>query len=402
MQILLLNPGSSSLKFSLFDAAESEPRSLFEGEISGIGTHQAKVTFRDAAGNDLSTALHLEAPPATAHDAQALVARALDDPRVPKIDAIGYRVVHPGPKLRGHQLLSKAVLEDLRHAASFAPLHDPVAVELIEGMRAHFPALQHVVCFDTVFHETLPPEAFTYPLPPEFARAGVHRYGFHGLSCESIVHQLRGSEYGLPKRLAIAHLGGGCSVTAVVDGRSVDTSMGLTPTGGIVMATRPGDLDPGLVLYLLRQPGATVASVETLLNKHSGLAALSGVSGDMREVRQAAAAGDGTAALALRIFTRSVTKALGGLVALLGGLDAIVFAGGIGEHDAASRAEIVAPLRPFGIELDESANSAKADGLRRVGAAARSAQVFVVPAEEDLMIARHTARLSRSAQPTAS
>jgi acetate kinase len=252
----------------------------------------------------------------------------------------------------------------------------------------------------------MPVEASTYPLPPEYAEQGVRRYGFHGLSCESIVRQLR-REGDLPRRMVIAHLGSGCSVTALVDGRSVDTTMGLTPTGGVVMGTRSGDLDPGLVLYLLRGGKATsndrVAEVEALLNHRSGLVALSGLDNDVKAMRDAAASGNARATLALKIFTRSVTKAMGGFSWLLGGLDAIVFAGGIGEHDAQTRAEVIGGLGAIGVSLDallnlnlnRAQNGAGAGGIQRISSKDSATSVLVVPAREDQMIAVHVERMAR-------
>ncbi|WP_263382376.1 acetate/propionate family kinase [Granulicella arctica] len=396
MQILVLNSGSTSIKFSFFDAEEgSTPVSVFEGEVSGIGGSEAKFSFRDADGHDL-------APPGakarigSLEEAVEFVGRAVMGPEVPKIEAIGYRVVHPGARLKGHQRITDEVLKELRAAAEFAPLHDPAVVKLIETMQAKFPAIAHYACFDTVFHETMPAEASTYPLPAEYAGKGVRRYGFHGLSCESIVVQLREAGGDFPKRLVIAHLGGGCSVTAVLEGKSIDTSMGLTPTGGIVMATRPGDLDPGLMMYLLRHHDGDVDAVEKMLNHSSGLAAFTPAgSGDMRALRAAADRGAERAGLAVKVFTRSVTKAIGSYLALMGGLDAVVFAGGIGEHDAASRQEILDGLQTLGIQLDTSRNQEKKSGLRSISAEGSPVAISVVPAEEDRMIATHVAAMSR-------
>jgi acetate kinase len=273
----------------------------------------------------------------------------------------------------------------------FAPLHDPAVIEVIKEMMQKFPDVAHYACFDTVFHQTMPEAATTYPLPAEFRERGVRRYGFHGLSCESIVRQLRAGEtMPFPRRMVIAHLGSGCSVTAVVDGCSVDTTMGLTPTGGVVMGTRPGDLDPGLMLYLLRQmKGDQVAKLEKMLNHDSGMVALSGMPNDMKAVREAAVAGDARARLAVEIFTRSVKKAVGGFVALMGGVDAVVFAGGIGEHDTRSRAEIAGGLENMGISMNSALNEAKGDAVRRLSASDSVAAVLVVPAKEDWMIALH-------------
>ena len=278
----------------------------------------------------------------------------------------------------------------------FAPLHDPAVIEVIREMMQKFPDVAHYACFDTVFHQTMPEAATTYPLPVEFRERGVRRYGFHGLSCESIVRQLRAEKtMQFPRRLVIAHLGSGCSVTAVVDGCSIDTTMGLTPTGGVVMGTRPGDLDPGLMLYLLRQmKGEQVAKLEKMLNHDSGMVALSGMPNDMKAVREAAGRGDARARLAVEIFTRSVKKAVGGFVALMGGVDAVVFAGGIGEHDALSRAEIAGGLENMGISMNSTLNEAKSDAVRRLNASDSVATVLVVPAKEDWIIALHVNRMA--------
>jgi acetate kinase len=320
VHILVINSGSSSIKFSMFEAGEDEPRSLFEGEVTGIGGAKTGFKFRDAGGRDLSGG-RAEVKAASAVEAIGLVVEAVSGEGLPKVEAVGYRVVHPGAKLDRHQRVTAEVLKDLEEAVVFAPLHDPAAIEVIREMMEKFPAVGHYACFDTVFHQTMPEAAATYAIPVEYRERGVRRYGFHGLSCESIVRQLR-AEKGMqfPRRMVIAHLGSGCSVTAVVDGCSVDTTMGLTPTGGVVMGTRPGDLDPGLVLYLLRQmEGDRVTALEKMLNHDAGMVALSGLLNDMKAVREAAAGGDARARLAVEIFTRSVKKAVGGFVALMGG-----------------------------------------------------------------------------------
>jgi acetate kinase len=242
----------------------------------------------------------------------------------------------------------------------------------------------------------MPEAATTYAIPIEYRERGVKRYGFHGLSCESIVEQLRQSEYGVARRMVIAHLGSGCSVTAVVDGRSVDTTMGLTPTGGVVMGTRPGDLDPGLVVYLMRQmKGDAAAALERMLNHDSGMVALSGMANDMKAVREAVATGNARAKLAVDVFTRTIKKAIGGFAALLGGMDGVVFAGGIGEHDARSRAEILAGMEELGISMNSELNEAAGDSIRRLNASDGATAVFVVPAKEDWMIAVHVKRMAR-------
>jgi acetate kinase len=406
LHILVINSGSSSIKFSIFEAGNavgqepapwlSWPRALSSGEISGIGTAKLGFTFSDANGRELG------GPAKTASaDPMDLLEDAVCGQGMPAIDAVGYRVVHPGARLNGHQRITDEVLEDLEQAVSFAPLHDPEAIALIREMMKRFPRARHYACFDTVFHQTMPAEASTYAIPAKYRDQGVRRYGFHGLSCEGVVDDLRSAsnrgQTSFPQRMVIAHLGSGCSLTALVDGQSVDTTMGLTPTGGVVMGTRPGDLDPGLVLYLLRQAEgdrvAALSAVETILNHQAGMVALSGQPNDMRATRKAAEAGSADADLALKVFTRSVRKAIGAFAWLMGGLDAVVFTGGIGEHDGKSRTEILSGLESCGVVLDAAANGAGGDELRRVSGANSRVVVWVVTAQEDRMIAVHVRQM---------
>jgi acetate kinase len=397
MHILVLNPGSSSIKFSMHDvgAGAAGPGTLYAGELGGIGGRSAKLEFCDAPGSDLSGRLGAVEIGSMA-EAIAVVERAVGLDGLAAPQAVGYRVVHPGAHLRGHQRLTAEVLAELRAACEFAPLHDPEALEMIGEMMRRFPGVPHIACFDTVFHETMPEEATVYALPYSVRKQGVRRYGFHGLSCESVVAQLReavGVEF--PRSMLIAHLGSGCSVTACIDGRSVDTTMGLTPTGGVMMGTRTGDLDPGVVLFLLRQAGATVDSVERMLDGDAGLKALGGVN-DMRELRKRAAEGDARAGLAIRVFCRSVVKAIAGLAAL-NNPTAVVFTGGIGEHDALTRRAVAVGLWAFGAEMEDAANELPAKGLRKISEEDSRIALYVVPAEEDRMIARHVARICREA-----
>jgi acetate kinase len=405
MNILVINSGSSSIKFSIFDASLPLPASVFEGELEGIGTKQVNFSFRDANGKELSKNQDARNP-SSCRDAIRIIAEEVLQPGLPKIQAVGYRVVHPGAHLKGHRRITSAVLRELRAAAAFAPLHDPAALEIIEEWMKRLPDIAHYACFDTVFHQTMAEEATVYALPDEYRAQGVRRYGFHGLSCESVVAQLRraaDTEAGLPRRLIVAHLGSGCSVTAILEGRSIDTSMGLTPTGGVVMGTRPGDLDPGLLLYLLRQQrgerDAAPGMLESLLNHSSGIVALSGLANDVRLVRQEAAQLNRRALLAMQIFTRSIKKAIGSYVFLLGGVDAMVFTGGIGEHDSQSRSEILSGLEGLGIALDGTRNQTKLHGCGRISAAGSAVSIFVVPSEEDRMIACHVAAMERSGNP---
>jgi len=410
MPILVLNSGSSSLKFSLYDRLPAL-EFILEGDISGVG---GDATMEILARGGSGLGIRREPVKAgTLYDALALVLDRLGGEMVPEIEAIGYRVVHPGPHLEGHQRITPQVLKELEAATPFAPLHDPPARQLIQLGMQRYARVPQFACFDTVFHRTMPPEASTYPLPEAVRAQGVRRYGFHGLSCESIVAQLE-VYGGVPKRMIIAHLGSGCSVTTVLDGKSIDTTMGLTPTGGVVMGTRPGDLDPGLMLYLERHAVDDhvldpASAVEDMLNHNAGMVALSGQPNDMRKVRWAASGGDAKAQLAVAVFVHSLKKAIGAAHFVLGGLDALVFTGGIGEHDAATRAEVLAGLESLGIALDPLKNddplAAQRDAVRDITASngatgktvAGAASILVLPAQEDWVIARHVDRMLHEA-----
>ncbi|MET0374299.1 MAG: acetate kinase [Rhizorhabdus sp.] len=312
--ILAINGGSSSLKYGAFTVGESRAETVMAGAID---------TAQDPAG--------------IFDDIAAKLGRAPD--------AIGHRIVHGGPRLFRPTLIDDNVIAEMEAACAFAPLHGPAALDLIAAARRHFPDVPQIACFDTGFHEHLPPIAAVLPVPKALRAAGIRRYGFHGLSCQSIVRQLGA---GLPERLVIAHLGSGASVTAVLGGVSIDTSMGLTPSGGVVMATRSGDLDPGLLLFLLREHGMTAARLEELLDRESGLLGISGLSGDLRTLRSLApSAAD--ARLAIDIFCRSVARQIAAMIASLGGIDMLVFSGGIGEHDADTRKAICADLAWAGV-----------------------------------------------------
>ncbi|MDE1178101.1 MAG: acetate/propionate family kinase [Edaphobacter sp.] len=395
LHLLVINSGSSSIKFSIFATDAETPRSRYEGEVTGIGSGHASFVFHAVEATEKPKPESMQAEDPT--QAIARIVDALAQPGVPKVDAVGYRVVHPGEKLHSHVRIDDAVMRDLDDAVVFAPLHDPSAIRIIREMMQRFPELPHFACFDTVFHQTMPEVATTYAIPTEYREHGVRRYGFHGLSCESIVEQMRAAKFAVPKRMVIAHLGSGCSVTALVEGASIDTSMGLTPTGGVVMGTRPGDLDPGLVLYLLRDMKGdrteSFAAVEKLINHSSGVAALSGVRNDMKATRETAADGNERAQLAIAVFTRSVRKAIGSYAWLMGGVDAIVFTGGIGEHDAKTRSEVVSGLEEVGVILNAALNEAEDrnshDDIYRLKASDSKTDILLIPAKEDWMIARH-------------
>jgi acetate kinase len=361
--VLALNSGSSSLKFGLYRVGAKRTKTLLSGEAEAIGDKRGKFAARDARGDAIvSEAVDI----ADQRDAIIRVGKLLADAKMPAPAAVGHRIVHGGPQLRRHCLINAAVLRQLEAAAAFAPLHAPPALSVIRFAQEHFPGLPQAACFDTAFHAALPDVARVLPIPKEFQDEGLQRYGFHGLSCESILRQL-GDD--LPGRLVIAHLGNGASVTAVKDGKSIDTSMGLTPTGGVIMGTRSGDLDPGVLLYLMREKKFDTARLEELVDHRSGLMGISGIGSDMRRLHEAAAS-NGDARLAIRMFCYSVRKQLAAMIAALEGVDLIVFTGGIGEHDQKVRAEIC-------------------EGLSWCGVGA----VRVFTSQEDEQIARHTREL---------
>ncbi|MHB1023055.1 MAG: acetate/propionate family kinase [Acidobacteriaceae bacterium] len=394
-EILALNSGSSSLKFGLYAVNGEKTEPLYSGSIQGIHTSKSNFVIRNTQGVVLLEDNHVIA---SQQDAIELLSNSLRLLPYPKPAAIGHRLVHGGPHLLQHQRITPAVLEQLHEAAIFAPLHVPVALELIEAATKHFHGTPQFACFDTAFHATMPEVATHFALPKKLWDAGVHRYGFHGLSCESIMATLRAESSPLPKRVIIAHLGNGASLTAVLDGESIDTTMGLTPTGGIVMGTRPGDLDPGVLLHLLRTTEyATVsgkeaaAKLEHLLNHESGLLGLSDATSDMRQLGELAAE-DPAAAMAIEIFCRTAKKALAGLIAVLGGVDLLVFTGGIGQHDAHIRKCICEGLEFAGIRLNEEANQ-KGDAV--ISRQDSQVSVRVLCPYEELQIARLSAHLLR-------
>ena len=276
--ILIFNAGSSSLKFGLFHVGD-QPKLLLGGTADGIGTKFGKLTATDVSGE---TIYSVDEPFASAHDAAVRAFGLLDQFDAPSPDAIGHRIVHGGPRIRNHVLIDDNTMRQLEAATAFAPLHIPSALAILKSSQSEFPDVPQAICLDTTFHAQMPEVARYFPLSQEFADRGIFRYGFHGLSCESIIRRL-GAQ--IPSRLIVAHLGGGCSITAIKDGKSIDNSMGLTPSGGTMMSTRSGNLDPGLLLYLLRSEGYSPDSLEVLLNQKSGLAGVSGSAGDLRELR---------------------------------------------------------------------------------------------------------------------
>jgi acetate kinase len=380
VHVLALNTGSSSLKFGLYRASMGGTSCLLAGEAEGFGEATASFHATDAQGARLRSDT---CTMANVGDAFIRIGQLLAQNHAPLPNAIGHRIVHGGPRLREHCRIDAPVMTELEAAAAFAPLHTPAALAVIRFAGKHFPGLPQVACLDTCFHAAMPPVASTLPLPRELRTAGIQRYGFHGLSCESIMRQLGGA---LPERLIIAHLGNGASITALRKGISIDTSMGLTPTGGLIMGTRSGDLDPGVLVHLMREMKLDAAAIEDLVDQRSGLLGLSGVSGDMRALHDAAAS-NGEARLAIEMFCYRVAKEMGAMSIALGGVDQIVFTGGIGEHDARVRAAVCARLSSLDVELDAARNQ---QGLGLVSRDASRCAVQVLPSREDEQIARHT------------
>jgi len=379
MIVLTLNSGSSSLKFGLYRVEGPETEALMTGETDGT-----ELQAQDAKGSALpGTPKKAETPEATIQAIVSLLAKV----GLPAPEAIGHRIVHGGPRLRAHCLIDDGVERDLDAASAMSPLHAPVALAIIRLAKQAWPDVPQAACLDTAFHADLPDIARILPVAKELRNEGVQRYGFHGLSCESIVRQF-GND--LPKRLIIAHLGSGASVTAVLNGRSIDTSMGLTPSGGIVMATRSGDLDPGVLIYLQRDKGYDAAALENLVDHRSGLLGVSNLSGDLRELHKVEAS-NAEARLAIAIFCMSAAKQIAGMIVALGGVDAIVLTGGAGEHDVIVRSTIVERLGCFGILLPGSSAKTAAG---RIDAPKSICRVHVLPSLEDDQIALHTGTIA--------
>lgn len=336
LNILVFNAGSSSLKFALIHMGDG-PRPLLTGSADNIGESGGRISANDASGENIFS--EQETFASIDHAARRAIA-LLGQFDCPPPEVVAHRFVHGGRHLTDHTIIDDAVIKHLAEGAQFAPQHNPAALAIFNLTKILLPGLPHVVCLDTVFHKSMPPVARHFPLPADFARRGIVRYGFHGLSCESIVRRLPRP---LPSRIVIAHLGSGCSITAVRDGDSIDNSMGLTPIGGMMMQTRSGDLDPGLLTFLLRSEGYTPESLERLLSQESGLLGVSGLSSDLsilcgRENETE------TARLAISMFCTSAAKQIASMICALSGLDLLIFTGGIGEHHRDIRDHIVSSL----------------------------------------------------------
>jgi len=325
----------------------------------------------------------------------ALIAKAIDQPPFPRPAAIGHRMVCGGPTVTENRRITPELIDEMERYTAFAPLHTPSEIYIMRQVSAEFPGVPNFVCLDSYFHRNLPEIARQLPIPQEYSDMGIRRFGAHGLSCESIVAHL---EPNVPSRLIIAHLGNGASISAIRDGVSIDTSMGLTPTGGIISGSRTGDIDPGVLLFILRKLADTTSSVkeaadqlEKIVNKQSGLQGVSQLTNDMRALRQVIVEGNTAARLAVDEFTYVIRKFIGSYVAVLDGLDMLVFTGGIGENDAATRAQVCSGLESLGILLDPELN--QIGGSAKISASGSPVTALVIPAAEDLMIVNHVCRL---------
>ncbi|MGA9544042.1 MAG: acetate/propionate family kinase [Candidatus Sulfotelmatobacter sp.] len=345
--ILVLNSGSSSLKFGIYRRGASDEETMLTGSAEGIGRDNGTLNIRSSDGTVL---VGRKRTHESQTDALTSLAAAIQEHVHVAPVAVGHRVVHGGPHLLTHQRITPQVLDQLRAAVHFAPLHIPQALALITAAQAIFSSAAHYACFDDAFHQTMPEVASHLPIPERYFEAGIRRYGFHGLSYESLVRRL-GSR--LPERAIFAHLGNGASLCALRNGKSIDTTMGLTPTGGIPMGTRSGDLDPGVFLYLMRNGKLGANELEDLLNHQSGLFALSSGESDVKALEERAQRRDPRAIFALDVFATSIRKAIGAYVALLGGLDLLVFTGGIGEHSERIRFAATAGLEVLGLTADK-------------------------------------------------
>jgi acetate kinase len=362
-RVLILNAGSSSLKWSILDVDRSTVIDSGNSAWHGDGTERHAAEARELLR------------------------------RLPAVDAVGHRVVHGGARFEAAVIVDAAVHAAIEDLTELAPLHNPAALAGIDAVTATYPALPQVAAFDTAFHATIPEASARYAVPWQWTEQWqLRRYGFHGLSVSYAARRCAALLGATPRRLVVCHLGAGCSITAVLDGRSVDTSMGFTPLDGVMMATRSGALDPGLLLYAQRKLGAAAPDLEDALNERSGLSGVSGVSGDLRAVLKAMKAGDARAKLAYDMFIHGIVRMVGSMIAVLGGMDTIVFTGGVGEHSASVRQAVTSSLDFAGVALDAAANEA-VDSDMDIALTKSVVRVLVVTAREDLAILEEMKRL---------
>ncbi len=392
MNILVINAGSSSLKYQLVDMDTEAV--LAKGLVERIGIPNSVLKHRG------SKEITMEKDIIRDHnEAIALVIAALTDSgygvvkSLKEINAVGHRVVHGGESFSASQLITQDVLQAIEDYVDLAPLHNPANIMGIKACMAAMPGVAQVAVFDTAFHQTMPSKAYIYGLPYEaYQNNKVRRYGFHGTShryvSEKAAEILGGAE---GTRIVTCHLGNGSSIAAIKDGKCVDTSMGLTPLEGLVMGTRCGDMDPAIIKFLMGKTGMTIDEIDDYLNKKSGVLGISGVSSDFRDLTAAADEGNVRAELALEVFGYRIQKYIGSYAAAMGGLDCVVFTAGIGENDISMRARILKDLAFMGIDFDEEANNGR--GYREITKSESKVRVFVIPTDEEMMIAKDTKTL---------
>ncbi|HVS38544.1 MAG TPA: acetate kinase [Gemmataceae bacterium] len=396
MNILVLNTGSSSVKFGLI--ASGDERVLLDGTADWTAK-PAQLTLRHAGSPAADSPLPADGcGPAVEH-----VLALLRKERTMEVAAVGHRVVHGGSVFTAGVVVTPAVKQALAGLAELAPLHNPVNVEGIEAAEKAWPDVPHVAVFDTAFHATIPEAARTYAVPYQWTQEwGLRRYGFHGLShayCSDRAAKMLGKgPHGL--RVIVCHLGAGCSASAVRDGACVDTSMGFTPLDGLAMATRSGSVDPSILIHVLRHKGLNADDLDRVLNHESGLLGVGGASGDMRQVKAAACGGDGRARLALDVYAHRLRQTIGGFAATLGGVDALVFTAGVGEHDGEMRAAACRGLECLGLQLNAAANAiCKPDA--DVATQASRGRILLIATREELTIVRETVRVLSQERRTA-
>lgn len=395
MKILVLNCGSSSVKYKLIDSDSKEV--LAEGGVEKIGLPDSFLKFKRKDGS--KEVLTIDMP--TAKEAVKNVLDILTDPKegviksYDEIGAVGHRVVHGMEWFNKSVLITPEVIEKVKECYPVAPLHNPANVTGIEAITSIMPDVPQVAVFDTAFHQTMPAKAYMYALPYEaYEKYGVRRYGFHGTSHRYVSR--RACDFlGLPyekQRIITCHIGNGASITAIADGKSVDTSMGLTPTEGLMMGTRVGDVDPGAIVYMMEREGLDAAGVSKLINKRSGVAGVSEISSDMRDIEAAINAGDEKAKLALDMYEYRILKYIGAYTAVLGGVDVIVFTGGVGENQCDTRKRICEQLAFMGVTFNAEANKTSGEEIEISGKDSK-VHVVVIPTDEELMIAQDTAAI---------
>jgi acetate kinase len=392
LPVLVLNSGSSSIKFSIYEAGDGQRSKLIEGAVDGIGTDLGKFWIKNADGKKV-----VDETPALPNRAVAfkMVADALHSGKFPAPAAIGHRMVCGAPTLMENQRVTPEMIDEMERFKDLAPLHTPIGAYIMREALQLFPGIPNFACSDSYFHRTLPEVVRHMPIPTEYSAMGVRRIGFHGISYESIVLQLQPH---VPERLIVAHLGNGASISAILHGQCLDTSMGLSPTGGIISGTRTGDIDPGVLLYILRKIAETGKSaneaadeLEIIASKKAGLLGVSELSNDMRDLRDAINAGNAKARLAVDQFNLAIVKWIGSFVAELGGLDMLVFTGGIGENDMDARGEICSALGAMGVKVDMAKNHCRGEAV--ISADDSPVKVRVIPPAEDLIIVNHVVRL---------